>query len=133
VRRPPLTPRRRHHETAGGPYRDAGSGNDHDRENVCKCCGRPRRAACHCRNGGRLAAAHRRILPTLLRLSVPNVLALVMSVLVGVAETYYVGQLGTVPLAAMALVFPFAMLTQMMSNGAMGGACPRPSAGRWGG
>lgn len=61
------------------------------------------------------------ILPTLLRLSVPNVLALVMSVLVGVAETYYVGQLGTVPLAAMALVFPFAMLTQMMSNGAMGG------------
>lgn len=61
------------------------------------------------------------ILPTLLKLSVPNVLALVMSVLVGVAETYYVGQLGTVPLAAMALVFPFAMLTQMMSNGAMGG------------
>ena len=41
-----------------------------------------------------------RILPTLLRLSVPNVLALVMSVLVGVAETYYVGQLGTVPLSA---------------------------------
>lgn len=64
---------------------------------------------------------HGPILPTLLKLSVPNVLALVMSVLVGVAETYYVGQLGTVPLAAMALVFPFAMLTQMMSNGAMGG------------
>lgn len=61
------------------------------------------------------------ILPTLLRLAVPNVLALVMSVLVGIAETYYVGQLGTVPLAAMAIVFPFAMLTQMMSNGAMGG------------
>ena len=32
----------------------------------------------------------------------------------------YVGQLGTVSLAAMALVFPLAMLTQMMSNGAMG-------------
>ena len=64
---------------------------------------------------------HGSILPTLLKLSLPNVLALVMSVLVGVAETYYVGQLGTVPLAAMALVFPFAMLTQMMSNGAMGG------------
>lgn len=64
---------------------------------------------------------HGAILPTLLKLSAPNVLALVMSVLVGVAETYYVGQLGTVPLAAMALVFPFAMLTQMMSNGAMGG------------
>lgn len=61
------------------------------------------------------------ILPTLLRLSAPNVLAMVMTVLVGIAETYYVGRLGTTPLAAMALVFPFAMLTQMMSAGAMGG------------
>jgi putative MATE family efflux protein len=61
------------------------------------------------------------ILPTLLRLSAPNVLAMVMTVLVGVAETWYVGRLGTAPLAAMALVFPYAMLTQMMSAGAMGG------------
>jgi putative MATE family efflux protein len=61
------------------------------------------------------------ILPTLLRLAAPNVLAMVMTVLVGIAETYYVGRLGTTPLAAMALVFPFAMLTQMMSAGAMGG------------
>ncbi len=61
------------------------------------------------------------ILPTLLRLAVPNVLAMAMAVLVGIAETYYVGRLGTVPLAAMALVFPLAMLTQMMSAGAMGG------------
>jgi putative MATE family efflux protein len=60
-------------------------------------------------------------LPTLLRLAAPNVLAMVMTVLVGIAETYYVGRLGTTPLAAMALVFPFAMLTQMMSAGAMGG------------
>lgn len=61
------------------------------------------------------------ILPTLLQLAAPNVLAMVMTVLVGIAETYYVGRLGTAPLAAMALVFPFAMLTQMMSAGAMGG------------
>ena len=61
------------------------------------------------------------ILSTLLRLSLPNVLAMVMTVVVGIAETYYVGRLGTAPLAAMALVFPFAMLTQMMSAGAMGG------------
>ena len=61
------------------------------------------------------------ILPTLLHLAAPNVLAMVMTVLVGIAETYYVGRLGTTPLAAMALVFPFAMLTQMMSAGAMGG------------
>lgn len=62
------------------------------------------------------------ILSTLLRLAVPNVLALVMQVMVGIAETYYIGRLGTTPLAAIALVFPFAMLTQMMSSGAMGGA-----------
>lgn len=61
------------------------------------------------------------ILRTLVRLAVPNVLAMVLTVLVGVAETYYVGRLGTTPLAAMALVFPLAMLTQMMSAGAMGG------------
>ena len=61
------------------------------------------------------------ILPTLLRLAAPNVLAMSTSVLVGIAETRYVGLLGTTPLAAMALVFPFAMLVQMMSAGAMGG------------
>jgi len=61
------------------------------------------------------------ILPTLLRLALPNVLAMTMAVLVGIAETRYVGLLGTAPLAAMALVFPFAMLVQMMSAGAMGG------------
>ncbi|MEG0717659.1 MAG: MATE family efflux transporter, partial [Comamonas sp.] len=60
------------------------------------------------------------IFPTLLRLSVPNMVAMGMAVLVAVAETYYVGRLGTTALAAMALVFPLAMLTQMMSNGAMG-------------
>lgn len=61
------------------------------------------------------------ILSTLCRLAVPNVLAMTLTVLVGIAETYYVGRLGTTPLAAMALVFPFAMLTGMMSAGAMGG------------
>lgn len=61
------------------------------------------------------------ILPTLLRLALPNVLAMAVAVLVGIAETRYVGLLGTALLAAMALVFPFAMLVQMMSSGAMGG------------
>jgi putative MATE family efflux protein len=61
------------------------------------------------------------ILPTLLRLAVPSVLAMVMQVLVGIAETLYVGLLGTTPLAAMALVFPFLMLSQQLSAGAMGG------------
>jgi putative MATE family efflux protein len=48
-------------------------------------------------------------------------LSMLMSVLVGIAETRYVGVLGTAPLAAMALVFPFVMLVGMMSAGAMGG------------
>src|SRR5467141_693475 len=61
------------------------------------------------------------ILPTLLKLAVPNTIAIFGTTLVAVAETSYIGRLGTEPLAAIALVFPFAMLTQMMSAGAMGG------------
>jgi putative MATE family efflux protein len=61
------------------------------------------------------------ILPTLLRLAVPNTIAMAGSALVAIAETSYIGRLGTEPLAGIALVFPFAMLTQMMSAGAMGG------------
>jgi putative MATE family efflux protein len=61
------------------------------------------------------------ILPTLLRLALPNTIAMFGSTLVAVAETSYIGRLGIEPLAAIALVFPFAMLTQMMSAGAMGG------------
>ena len=41
--------------------------------------------------------------------------------LVSIAETWYVGQLGIMPLAGMALVFPLVMLQQMLSAGSMGG------------
>lgn len=61
------------------------------------------------------------ILPTLLKLALPNAIAMFGTALVAVAETSYVGRLGVEPLAAIALVFPFVMLTQMMSAGAMGG------------
>lgn len=61
------------------------------------------------------------ILSTLLGLAVPSVLAMAMQVAVGIAETIYIGRLGTTPLAAMALVFPFLMLSQQLSAGAMGG------------
>ena len=61
------------------------------------------------------------ILPTLLMLALPNTIAMFGSTLVAVAETSYIGRLGVEPLAAIALVFPFVMLTQMMSAGAMGG------------
>jgi putative MATE family efflux protein len=61
------------------------------------------------------------ILPTMLKLALPNSIAMFGTALVAVAETSYIGRLGTEPLAAIALVFPFTMLTQMMSAGAMGG------------
>ena len=61
------------------------------------------------------------ILPTLLRLALPNSIAMLATALVAVAETSYIGRLGVEPLAGIALVFPFLMLTQMMSAGAMGG------------
>src|SRR5215510_7619685 len=61
------------------------------------------------------------ILPTLLKLALPNAIAMFGTALVAVAETSYIGRLGIEPLAAIALVFPFVMLTQMMSAGAMGG------------
>ncbi len=64
---------------------------------------------------------HGPILPTLLKLAAPSVLAMVMQVVVAIAETVYIGRLGTTPLAAMALVFPFLMLAQQLSAGAMGG------------
>lgn len=61
------------------------------------------------------------ILPTLVGLAWPNMVAMVATALVAIAETAYVGLLGTAPLAGLTLVFPFAMLQQMMSAGAMGG------------
>ena len=61
------------------------------------------------------------ILPTILRLSVPNIALVCSQAAVNVAETYFVGRLGTDALAGVALVFPIVMLMQMMSAGAMGG------------
>ena len=61
------------------------------------------------------------IVPTLLRLSAPGVLLVLFQSMVSVGDTYFVGRLGTEPLAALALVFPLIMLLQMTSTGAMGG------------
>src|SRR5882724_6679069 len=61
------------------------------------------------------------ITPTMLRLALPTIVVLVVQTLVGVAETYFVGFLGTDALAGVALVFPILMLMQMMSNGGIGG------------
>src|SRR6266699_2661277 len=59
------------------------------------------------------------ILPELLRLTLPNLAAMLVMALVAISETIYVGILGTTPLAAIALVFPLIMLMQMLSAGAM--------------
>jgi putative MATE family efflux protein len=61
------------------------------------------------------------VVPALLRLSAPGVLLVAFQSLVSVGDTYFVGRLGTAPLAGLALVFPLIMLLQMTSAGAMGG------------
>lgn len=61
------------------------------------------------------------ILSTLIRLSLPNLIALCSATIVSIAETAYVGSLGVASLGGIALVFPTFMLMQMLSAGAMGG------------
>jgi putative MATE family efflux protein len=61
------------------------------------------------------------ILPALMRLTIPNLTAMLATTLVAICETVYVGALGTASLAAIGLVFPMIMLMQMLSAGAMGG------------
>lgn len=60
--------------------------------------------------------------PTLARLAAPNIVAMLVMSATSVAEAWFAGRLGVSALAGLALVFPFVMLTQMLSNGAMGGA-----------
>jgi putative MATE family efflux protein len=61
------------------------------------------------------------IVATLVRLAAPNMAVMLAQTSVGLVETYFIGKLGTDPLAGVALVFPLLMLMQMMSAGAMGG------------
>lgn len=61
------------------------------------------------------------IVPTLARLATPGIALALFQIAVSVADTYYIGRLGTDSLAGLALVFPMLMLLQMTSAGAMGG------------
>ena len=61
------------------------------------------------------------VLPALLRLSAPGLVLVAFQTIVSVGDTYFIGRLGTAPLAGLALVFPLIMLLQMTSAGAMGG------------
>ena len=64
---------------------------------------------------------HGAIAPRLIRLAWPILVVLALQTLVGVAETYFVGFLGTAAITGVALVFPLLMLMTMMSNGGIGG------------
>jgi putative MATE family efflux protein len=75
------------------------------------------------------AAARTRLLlegslvPTLLRLAVPNLVVNVVLIAVTTSvDAHFVGRLGLDALAGLALVFPLMMLMQQMANMAMGGA-----------
>lgn len=59
---------------------------------------------------------------TLARLAAPNVIGMVATVLVSVAEATWAARLGVEALATVALVFPFVMLTQTLAAGAFGGS-----------
>jgi putative MATE family efflux protein len=67
------------------------------------------------------ALLHGPIVPTLVRLSWPNILVTMAQASTGLVETWWVSHLGSDALAGMAVVFPVVMLQQMMSQGAMGG------------
>ena len=63
------------------------------------------------------------IVPTLLRLSVPNlVVNVVLITVTTTVDAHFVGRLGSDALAGLALVFPLLMLMQQMANFSMGGA-----------
>ena len=89
---------------------------DVEAEPTAHCAERKARA----RTQARTAMLERPILPTLTRLALPTIGVMVAQAMVGIAETYYLGFLGTDALAGVALVFPIFMLMTTMSNGGLG-------------
>jgi len=61
------------------------------------------------------------IAPMLARLAAPNIAVAISLTGVTLADAWFVGRVGTLALASLALVFPVQALMQMMSAGAMGG------------
>ncbi|WP_375688831.1 MATE family efflux transporter [Pseudooceanicola sp. LIPI14-2-Ac024] len=62
------------------------------------------------------------VAPTLGRMAAPNVIGMVATTFISVAEGIWASRLGIDALAAVALVFPFVMLTQTLAGGAFGGS-----------
>jgi putative MATE family efflux protein len=61
------------------------------------------------------------IASSIVRLATPGFVLALFQTAVSIADTHFVGRLGTDALAGLALVFPLVMLLQMVSAGAMGG------------
>ena len=61
-------------------------------------------------------------LSLLVGMAAPSTVAFFIQGSVSLAEVWFIGQLGEISLAAIALAFPLLMLTQTLSGGAMGGA-----------
>ncbi|WP_292938477.1 MATE family efflux transporter [Noviherbaspirillum sp.] len=61
------------------------------------------------------------VVPTMLSLATPATVVMVIQILVSLAETYFLGFLGTDALAGVTLVFPVLTFMQMISNGDIGG------------
>ncbi len=60
--------------------------------------------------------------PTMARMAAPNIIAMFIAMATSMTEAWYVGQLGTVALAGLALGFPMFMLIMTLSAGSIGGA-----------
>ena len=73
---------------------------------------------------GRRAMLTGPIVPTLMSLALPTITVLVAQTMVGIAETYYVGLLGTDALVGTSVVFPIWMLMTMTSASAELHAAP---------
>ena len=82
-------------------------------------------AAIDAKSTGRRAMLAGAVVPTLMRLALPTITVLVAQTMVGIAETYYVGFLGTDALAGVSVVFPIWMLMVTMSNGGAANASTR--------
>lgn len=72
-------------------------------------------------NARELGLAQGPVLPVLVSLALPNIIAMVAVASVSIAETVYIAVLGRESLAAIAVALPLVILMQNLSAGAMGG------------
>mgnify|MGYP003315847799 CR=1 FL=1 len=57
----------------------------------------------------------------LFKLATPNMISVIFMLVITYSEIFFAGQLGIIPLAAVAVVFPLVSLAGMIGQGAIGG------------